>query len=329
MFDGTANVTIATTVNTAATLAGYLPNTSAAGNTVAVRDGTGYLYAQYFNQGSGNNENPAISQVMVTNGSDNFLRKASVATLASALSAVGLPGYVSKIGDTMTGSLIVGDGAGDYIQVNGTFLNYNGSTIVTSGAVTAASFTGNGAGLSGTASSLNVGNSAQLGGINAAAYAQLSGAIFTGDITTYRSGSPTTGVIYLGNNAGTRYLYYDGTQYILNAASLNVGGTITATGDVIAYSDQKLKKNITTIEHALDKVKALRGVEYDRVEDDAHSVGLIAQEVQEVIPSVVRESSDGTLGVAYGNLVGVLVEAIKEQQKQIEVLTARLNALID
>jgi hypothetical protein len=328
MFDGSANVTISTTVNTSATLAGYLPNSSAAGSTIALRDASGYLYAGYFNQGSGNNENPAISQIMVTNGSDNFLRKASVATLASALSAVGLPGYVSKTGDSMSGSLTLGDGAGDYLQVNGTFLNYNGSTIVTSGSVTAASFTGSGAGLSGTASSLTVGNSAQLGGVAAAGYAQLTGATFSGDLHTYRAGAPTTGVLYL-DQSNSHYLYFDGTTYNLPSGNLLLGGTLTATGDVIAYSDRRVKKNISTIENALEKVKALRGVEFDRIEDDAHSVGLIAQEVQEVIPSVVRESPDGTLGVAYGNLVGVLVEAIKEQQKQIEVLTARLNKLVD
>ena len=73
----------------------------------------------------------------------------------------------------------------------------------------------------------------------------------------------------------------------------------------------------------------MRGVEYDRIDSGDHSVGVIAQEVQKVVPSIVHESADGTLGVAYGNLVGVLIEAIKEQQKQIDVLTSRLNALID
>jgi hypothetical protein len=135
-------------------------------------------------------------------------------------------------------------------------------------------------------------------------------------------------VIYL-DQTNSHYLYFDSANYNLPAGGLILGGTLTASGDVIAYSDRRVKKNIVTIENALDKVKSLRGVEFDRLGTDEHSVGLIAQEVQEVIPSVVRESPNGTLGIAYGNLVGVLVEAIKEQQKQIEVLTARLNKLVD
>lgn len=329
MFDGSSNITIAATVNNSAQLAGLNPATTATVSTIAQRDGAGDLYARYLNQGSVNNENPAISQVMVTNGSDGFLRKASIGSLATAVAAAGLTGYVAKSGDVMSGSLTVGDQAGEFLQVNGITLNWTGSAITTSGTVSAGLFSGPGTNLSGTATSLTVGNSASLGGVAAAGYALLIGATFTGDITTYRAGAPTTGVIYLGNNSGNRYLYYDGTRYILNGAGLNVGGTMTATGDVIAYSDRKLKKNIVTIENALDKVIALRGVEFDRVEDDTHSIGVIAQEIQEVIPSLVHESEDGTLGVAYGNLVGVLIEAIKEQQKQIDVLTSRLNALID
>jgi hypothetical protein len=338
MFDGSANVSMSVTVSNSAALAGLLPSASGTGSSVAVRDSSGDLYAQHLNQASANSENLTISQVMVTNGSDGFLRKASVAALASALTSVGLSGYVAKTGDSMSGSLIVGDGSGDYIQVNGITLNYNGSTIVTTGPVTASQFNGSGAGLTGTAGSLSIGgnaftattatNSLQLGGVLASGYAQLTGATFSGDLHTYRTSAPATGVIYL-DQTNAHYLYFDATNYNLPTGGLILGGTLTASGDVIAYSDRRIKKNISTVENALDKVKALRGVEFDRIEDDAHSVGLIAQEVQEVIPSVVRESPDGTLGVAYGNLVGVLVEAIKEQQKQIEVLTARLNKLVD
>ena len=75
------------TTGTAASISGFNnPTTAATGNTIAYRDASGYLYATYLNQSSGNTENPAVSQVMVTNGSDNFLRKASIAHLTSSLS---------------------------------------------------------------------------------------------------------------------------------------------------------------------------------------------------------------------------------------------------
>jgi len=106
---------------------------------------------------------------------------------------------------------------------------------------------------------------------------------------------------------------------------LDVNGTIRATGDVIAYSDIRVKENITTIEKALDKVKKLRGVEYNKIDNTEKSIGVIAQEIEEVIPEVVKEDDQGMKSVAYGNITAVLIEAIKEQQKQIDELKAIIN----
>lgn len=106
--------------------------------------------------------------------------------------------------------------------------------------------------------------------------------------------------------------------------TLASGGTITAAADIVAYSDERIKENISTIDNALEKVKALRGVTYNRTdsEDKSEKIGVIAQEIQEVLPQVVYEQEDGMLGVSYGNIVAVLIEAIKEQQKQIDELKA-------
>jgi len=113
------------------------------------------------------------------------------------------------------------------------------------------------------------------------------------------------------------------------AITLAAGGSITATGDITAYSDERVKENINTIENALDKVKALRGVTYNRTdkEDKSEKIGVIAQEIQEVLPQVVHEQEDGMLGVSYGNITAVLIEAIKEQQIQIELLKAEIEVL--
>jgi hypothetical protein len=109
--------------------------------------------------------------------------------------------------------------------------------------------------------------------------------------------------------------------------TLTAAGTLTVDGDVVAYSDQRTKENIKTIENSLDKVLSLRGVSYNRIDenDKAPKIGVIAQEVQAVIPEVVFKQEDGMLGVAYGNMVGVLIEAIKEQQRQIEDLKYLLS----
>lgn len=99
-------------------------------------------------------------------------------------------------------------------------------------------------------------------------------------------------------------------------------GAFTAAGDVTAFSDAKLKDDIRTIEGATDLVRKMRGVWFTRVDIDQASVGVIAQEMQKVVPEVVHDN-DGTLSVAYGNLVGVLIETIKELDGRIKKLENR------
>ena len=99
-------------------------------------------------------------------------------------------------------------------------------------------------------------------------------------------------------------------------------GNFVATGNVTAYSDARLKENVETIHNALDLVHQMRGVFYDRIDTGEPGVGVIAQEIEEVLPEVVVHS-DGMLSVAYGNLVGVLIEAIKELSARVEKLEAR------
>lgn len=102
--------------------------------------------------------------------------------------------------------------------------------------------------------------------------------------------------------------------------TLNTSGA-TFTGNVTAYSDVTLKDNITNIDNALDKVNSIRGVTYDRIDqDNARHAGVIAQEVEAVLPEVVHTDDDGIKSVAYGNMVGLLIEAIKELKQEIEEL---------
>jgi len=112
---------------------------------------------------------------------------------------------------------------------------------------------------------------------------------------------------------------------------LDVTGTIRATSDVLAYSDERVKDNIETIENPLDKIKELRGVSYNRndIEDKSKKIGVIAQEVEKVLPEVVTQDDNGKYSVAYGNMVGLLIESMKEQQKQIEELKSEIRELKD
>ena len=116
-------------------------------------------------------------------------------------------------------------------------------------------------------------------------------------------------------------------------AGLTINGAITATGDITAFytSDKRHKNNIQLIPNALEKVSKLNGVTWEW-NDDVHEVtkstpktGLIAQEVQEVLPQVVIERQDGFLALDYSKMMGLMVEAIKEQQIQIEELKAKIG----
>ena len=113
-------------------------------------------------------------------------------------------------------------------------------------------------------------------------------------------------------------------------------GNYTATGNITAYSDERVKENIEVIPEALNKVKQLSGYTFDRTDfvpdaetgvmPETRQTGVIAQEVIKVLPEAVMTMDDGKYAVAYGNMVGLLIEAIKEQQVQIDELKATVES---
>lgn len=111
--------------------------------------------------------------------------------------------------------------------------------------------------------------------------------------------------------------------------TLNNAGDLAAVGNVTAYSDVRLKTDIQLIPSALDKVAGLRGVTYTRLDSGERHTGLIAQDVQAVLPEAVLVNGDEqqTLSVAYGNLVGLLVEAIKELRGEVAELKRDVHLL--
>ena len=102
-----------------------------------------------------------------------------------------------------------------------------------------------------------------------------------------------------------------------------ISGSITATGDITAFSDSRTKSNVETITEAMYKVKSLRGVSYvSKYDDDVH-IGVIAQEVERVVPEVVHTHPNGLKSVAYQNLVGLLIEAVKALELRVAELESR------
>ena len=117
-----------------------------------------------------------------------------------------------------------------------------------------------------------------------------------------------------------------------SAYSTYVSGALYATGNITAYSDRRVKENIVTLDSAsaLDKVNALRGVYYNRIDDPEKTkqIGFIAQEVNEVVPELVTYAEDvDQYGVNYGNATALLVEAVKDLTQQVKDLKAEIEEM--
>ncbi len=137
----------------------------------------------------------------------------------------------------------------------------------------------------------------------------------------------------INNNADNRLITGSGTANTLegeanltyNGTTLSIGGTITSVtnitasgtiqgAEVTATSDERLKSDIQTIDNALDKVMSMRGVTYTM--QDQKGTGVVAQEIEKILPEVVVDGEEYK-SVAYGNIVGILIEAIKDLKKEI------------
>jgi hypothetical protein len=129
-----------------------------------------------------------------------------------------------------------------------------------------------------------------------------------------------TGLMYNSNNGTVSLMCSNSNTLVASTSNVQVNGAILATGDVSAFSDISFKSDLQPIEAALLKVKQLTGYTFLRsdLNDGRRHVGLIAQELEQVLPEVVSHESSGKLSVAYGNIVALLIEAIKELTTRLE-----------
>ena len=169
---------------------------------------------------------------------------------------------------------------------------------------------------------------------NAFTNLRVSGTLGVTGVTTHTGATTMSAALTYGgvtlSNAVT------GTGNMVLSASPTFTGTIsaaaiTASGDITSNSDLAFKSNIEIITNALDKLSNIKGITFNSDGVSHRRTGVIAQDVQTVLPEAIHTNSDGHLSVAYGNMIGLLVEAIKElnqKVKNMEESSLRTNILL-
>ena len=146
------------------------------------------------------------------------------------------------------------------------------------------------------------------------------------------------------STADVRGKFSEGTGITISNGEISIGqavgtgdsvtfASVSATGDIVAYasSDERLKDNIEVISNPIEKVQQLKGVTWDwndnadELQQSLPNVGVIAQDVEKVLPQLVKDRDNGFKGVDYDKIVGLLIEAIKDQQTQIDELKEKLG----
>lgn len=204
-----------------------------------------------------------------------------------------------------------------------TSFSYNPNT----GYLSATRFVGSGAGLTNIVTSIALNGATAVNG--AVALSTVASVAAGTGVTVSGTGlGPYTGAVTV--NIGQAV----GTSSDVQFGSIGVGSAapgsnnVVVQGNVTAYSDIRLKDNIENITDALNKINQVRGVTYTRndIEDTlTRHTGVIAQELEAVLPEAVMTSSDGIKSVAYGNVIGLLIESIKELNAKVDNLQEQLN----
>ena len=155
------------------------------------------------------------------------------------------------------------------------------------------------------------------------------------DGTTWRTKAAGAGFVFVTQPSG--WAWYTSAHAEAGAAVtvtqvmvMDAAGNLTGTGNVTGFSDARLKANVQSIQDAVQKVQELRGVTYERIDQPAGSsrlTGLLAQDLIKVLPEAVMTNEHGFMSIAYGNVVGLLVEAIKDLSVEVSDLRLDLSRI--
>jgi hypothetical protein len=256
---------------------------------------------------------------------------ANTATL-NANSGLTWNGSTLNIGGNITGVTSINNTTvGGVVLSSGTLSNATaGTTLTITGQTTASTIptlTVNAPSGSGTGYTISAGGSNLIGGVvlSSGTLSSLTNISNTAS-TSVTINSPSTGaatiptLIILAPSGSTPGNAINVSNVGLTSNVFTVSSNGTCTGvDFVATSDRRLKTDISTISNALDTVKAMRGVYFTRLGKTQRTVGVIAQEVEEVLPEVVYTGDDEMKSVSYGNMVGLLIEAVKELSEKMKV----------
>ena len=281
------------------------------GNTIVQRNASGYVFANYFNT-TANDVTSGVTKIMVETGNDNYIRHGDAGAVRSFLNVENGATADQSASEILTLIKTV-DGSGSGLDADTLDTLSSSSFLRSDTADTAAgdiTFTGG-------AGAVSVGSASDI---------RIAGGTWTGE---YGSG------IKIQPDPTNSYFQYQGVLYFRRGSDgsnrLNVDstGNLTASGNVTAYSDARLKTNVNTINDALSIVGKLRGVSFDWKENGKRSIGVIAQEVEEVLPELVLTNQDVNpvtqeieeiKSVDYGKIVGVLINAINELKAEVDEL---------
>lgn len=340
-YSGNVDVTLPTSTGTLA-LTSQIPT-----NNSGLTNGAGYMTAS--------STNTLTNKTFNVEGTGNSISNIDVADFKAAAIVTESEGIGSNDNDTTlptsaavkdyvdnnaAGSTVIVQDEGSALSTAATTLNFTGAGVTASG--TGATKTVNipggsdgvtvqdeGSALSTTGTTLNfTGAGVTASGTGSTKTINIPGGSSTATNITITANNSTNETVYLtfvdgatgtqGLETDTGLLYNPSTG-LISTAALAATGDVTAA-NFVSSSDIRLKGNIEDIDGAINKVMQLRGVSY--VKQDRKEIGVIAQEIEEVIPEVVHTAVDGYKSVAYGNIVGLLIEAIKDLQTQVDELKA-------
>jgi Chaperone of endosialidase len=279
--------------------------------------------------------NTTVGGVVLSSGTLSNATAGTTLTITGQTTASTIPTLtVNAPSGSGTGYTISAGGSnliGGVVLSSGTLSNATaGTTLTITGQTTASTIptlTVNAPSGSGTGYTISAGGSNLIGGVvlSSGALSSLTTISNTAS-TSVTINSPSTGaatiptLIIFAPSGATPGNAINVSNVALASNVFTVSSNGTCTGvDFVATSDRRLKTDISTISNALDTVKAMRGVYFTRLGKTQRTVGVIAQEVEEVLPEVVYTGDDEMKSVSYGNMVGLLIEAVKELSEKMKV----------